>query len=208
MNRRQIPKASGTLKGRRSAQSAQRRRDVIRAAYQALAEKGFEGLRMREIAKRAGMDHATLHYYFAGKEALIHGVLDYIVQELSIGRGPATEARDIGPRQRLAAHFDELVRQVRERPDMFVVLAEINARSTRDEAVRSVVAENDRGWKRFLMEILKEGIQRREFRARLGAEAAAEAIRAMVRGLSVTCSGRADAMERPLRQLRLWLEAK
>jgi hypothetical protein len=91
---------------------------------------------------------------------------------------------------------------------MFVVLAEINARSTRDEAVRSVVAENDRGWKRFLMEILKEGIQKREFRARLGAEAAAEAIRAMVRGLSVTCSGRADAMERPLRQLRLWLEAK
>jgi hypothetical protein len=66
---------------------------------------------------------------------------------------------------------------------MFVVLAEINARSTRDEAVRSVVAKNDRGWKRFLMEILKEGIQKREFRARLGAEAAAEAIRGDGAGL-------------------------
>ena len=39
---------------------------------------------MRDIAKRAGIDHATLRYYFAGKKALItdpwiHGVLDYIV---------------------------------------------------------------------------------------------------------------------------------
>jgi hypothetical protein len=139
---------------------------------------------------------------------VIHGVLDYIVQELSIGRGPATEARGVGPRRRLAAHFDELMRQAREKPEMFVVLAEINARSTRDRAVRSVVAENDRGWNRFLMEILKEGMQKKEFHARLGPEAAAEAILAMVRGLSVTCAGRADAMKRPLRQLRMWLEAK
>src|SRR5882757_6025799 len=86
--------------------TVERRREVIQAAYQTLAEKGFEGLRMREIAKRAGMNHATLHYYFAGKEALIDGVLDHIVQELSIGRGPGTE--NLGPRQRLVAHFDEL----------------------------------------------------------------------------------------------------
>ncbi len=184
----------------------ERRRAIIHAAYQTLAEKGFEGLRMREIAKRAGMNHATLHYYFVGKEALIDGVLDHIVQELSIGRGPGTE--NLGPRQRLVAHFDELMRQVRLQPEMFVVLAEINARSMRDPAVRSVVAKNDRGWKRFLMEILQEGIRRKEFQARLDPETAAEAIISLVRGLSVTCAGRADAMERPLRQLSAWLVAK
>src|SRR5258708_35088562 len=100
---------------------AERRRAIIDAAYQTLAEKGFEGLRMREIAKRAGMNHATLHYYFAGKEALIDGVLEHIVQELSIGRGPATEAEGLSPRRRLAAHFGELIRQTREMPEMFVV---------------------------------------------------------------------------------------
>ena len=85
---------------------------------------------MREIAKRAGLNHATLHYYFAGKEALIDGVLDHIVQELSIGRGPGME--NLGPRQRLVAHFEELIRQARQQPEMFVILAEINARSMRD----------------------------------------------------------------------------
>ena len=200
------PTQRGRLEG--TIRSAHRRRDVIRAAYHAIAEKGFEGLRMREIAQRAGLDHATLHYYFAGKEALIRGVLDYIVQELSIGRGPTTHAKGIGPSRKLAVHLDALVRQAREKPEMFAVLAELNARSTRDRVLRSVVAENNRRWKRFLTEILREGMQKKELRARLGAETAAEAIMAMVRGLTVACAGRADSMKLPLRQLRMWLEAK
>lgn len=208
MNRLKPRTPSSGLKHRMAAQGAHRRNDVIRAAYRALAEKGFEGLRMRGIAKRAGMDHATLHYYFKGKEALIEGVLDYIVEGLSIGRGPSTEDKGITPSERLAAHFDELVRQVREKPEMFLVLAEINARAMRDPKVRSVAAENDERWKHFLMQIVKEGIQKGEFNSPLGPETAVDAIVAMVRGLSITYARRPNAMERPLRQLRMWLEAR
>jgi AcrR family transcriptional regulator len=208
VNREQRKAVGGALRRRMAAHSAQRRNDVVRAAYHLLAEKGFEGLRMRGIAERAGMDHATLHYYFKGKEALIHGVLDYIIQELSIGRSSAIEVRGLGPQERLAAHFDELVRQVRERPEMFLVLAEINARSMRDLKVHSVVAKNDRRWKRFLMQIVKEGIQKQELHSGLGPEVAVDAIIAIIRGLSVTYARRPEAMERTLRQLRIWLEAK
>ena len=208
MNQERRRAVGSALWRRMASDNSQRRRDVVRAAYQALAEKGFEGLRMREIAKRAGMDHATLHYYFKGKELLIHGVLNYIVEELSIGRFSATEVRGLGPQERLAAHFDELVGQVRERPEMFLVLAEINARAMRDSKVYLVVAENDRRWKRFLMKIVKEGMQKQEFHSRLGPEVAVDAIIAMVRGLSVRYVRRPEAMERALRQLRVWLEAK
>jgi AcrR family transcriptional regulator len=180
-----------------------RRRKVVLAAYQTLAEKGFEGLRMREIARRAGIDHATLHYYFAGKEALIHGVFDYIVQDLSLGRNPETESAQVTPRQRLAAHFEELKRQMRVRPEMFIVLAEINTRSTRDPRIRSVVARFNRKWKSFLLDILREGIERREFPAHLDPESAAEAIISLLRGLSVT-AGR--SIDRALGQLAVWLE--
>ena len=100
-------KRNSTLKSGEAPRHSKRRREVIRAAYRTLAEKGFEGLRMREIAKRAGLDHATLHHYFAGKEALIHGVLDYRVQELSTGRNRVTEAKGTTPRRRLAAHFQD-----------------------------------------------------------------------------------------------------
>jgi AcrR family transcriptional regulator len=204
------PKRTGTLdkflRNNRSTNGAERRRAIVRAAYQTLAEKGFEGLRMREIAKRAGIDHSTLHYYFAGKEALIDGIVDHIVQDLSIGRTPAIESGEIGPRQRLIAHFDALIQQMRERPEMFVVLAEIHARSMRDPAVRSIVARNDRGWKRFLIEILQAGIQEKEFHTELVPEVAAETIISFVRGLTVTCASQAGLMKRPLQQLLRWLE--
>lgn len=75
----------------------------------------------------------------------------------------------------------------------------------RDPAVRSVVLENDKRWKDFLIKILKEGIQRKEFYARLDPDSVAEVIVSLVRGLSVTTAGGAQAMERPLRQLRTWL---
>jgi hypothetical protein len=78
----------------------------------------------------------------------------------------------------------------------------------RDSEVRSVVTKNDRGWKRFLLEILREGIQKKEFHASLDPELAASVIIALIRGLYVTSAGRVDDMERPLRQVSRWLEAK
>jgi AcrR family transcriptional regulator len=185
---------------------AQRRREIVRAAYLAIAEKGFEGLRMREIAQRAGLDHATLHYYFTGKEALIDGVFNYIVNDLSIGRAPAEETEKLGPRDLLHAHFREIVRQVREQPEMFVVLTEINARATRDARVRAIVAKNDQAWKEFLMAILREGIKEKEFLVEMGVEVAAETIISLIRGSNATGAGRTEKLERALQQLSLWLE--
>ena len=57
-----------------------RRRALVEAAYDQIAERGFEGLRTRDVAARVGVNIATLHYYFPTKEALISGVLDLAMQ--------------------------------------------------------------------------------------------------------------------------------
>jgi DNA-binding transcriptional regulator YbjK len=59
-----------------SAKSNERRHEIVHAAYQTLAENGFEGLRMfGRSPKEPGLT-IPLHYYFSGKEALIDGVVD------------------------------------------------------------------------------------------------------------------------------------
>ncbi len=60
----------GYLKGRI------RREDIITAAAAAYGELGYQGSSLREIAKRVGISHAGLLYYFPTKEALLAAVLE------------------------------------------------------------------------------------------------------------------------------------
>ena len=60
----------GYLKGRI------RREDIISAAAVVYGEVGYHGASLREIAKRVGITHAGLLYYFPSKEALLAAVLE------------------------------------------------------------------------------------------------------------------------------------
>jgi AcrR family transcriptional regulator len=60
MSAKPKPKKAEKSAGGVVTRSLERRREIVRAAYETIAERGFEGLRMREVANRAGMNHATL----------------------------------------------------------------------------------------------------------------------------------------------------
>jgi AcrR family transcriptional regulator len=51
------------------------RTTILDAAEDELAEHGFHGARMMTIAKRAGVTHGLLHYYFGSKDGLYEGVI-------------------------------------------------------------------------------------------------------------------------------------
>lgn len=53
--------------------------DILRAAEQVFARAGFGGATMAEIALRAGLPKASLHYYFGTKRAMYRAVLDHIL---------------------------------------------------------------------------------------------------------------------------------
>jgi len=60
----------GYLKGRI------RREDIITTAVAVYAEAGYHGSSLREIARRVGITHAGLLYYFPSKESLLAAVLE------------------------------------------------------------------------------------------------------------------------------------
>jgi hypothetical protein len=113
---------------------------------------------------------------------------------------------EVSPRELVAGHFKALIRKMEKTPDLFVVLVEQQARAVREPALRAFFEKHDRGWKGFLVEILRAGIQKKEFPATLVPEVAADVIIAFVRGLSTTFSGRPELMKRPLQQMLRWLE--
>jgi len=51
--------------------------DIVDAAFHVFAESGYGGTSVREIARRAGIDHATLLHHFPHKPLLLQAVLEH-----------------------------------------------------------------------------------------------------------------------------------
>ncbi len=51
--------------------------DIVEAAFQVFAESGYGGTSVRQIARRAGINHATLLHHFPHKWLLLQSVLEH-----------------------------------------------------------------------------------------------------------------------------------
>ncbi|MGZ2744340.1 TetR/AcrR family transcriptional regulator [Burkholderia stagnalis] len=65
------------------AKREQLKAQIIQGAIDALAESGPAAVTTRKIAAKAGVNLATLHYYFESKDALLIGALEAIVAQMS-----------------------------------------------------------------------------------------------------------------------------
>lgn len=55
---------------------------IFRAATEIFEEKGMSGARMQDIADRAGINKALLHYYFRSKEKLFEAVFEMLTEKM------------------------------------------------------------------------------------------------------------------------------
>lgn len=56
--------------------------DIFRAAEHVFHECGYDGARMQEIADRAGINKAMLHYYYRSKDRLFHAVFTHTLGQI------------------------------------------------------------------------------------------------------------------------------
>lgn len=55
---------------------------ILRAATEIFQQKGFSGAKMQEIADKAEINRAMLHYYFRNKKNLFQGILQSGIKEM------------------------------------------------------------------------------------------------------------------------------
>jgi len=164
-------------------------------AYRHIAGKGFEGLRVRDVAAEAGINHATLLYYFPTKEALIQGVVDLLIQEFQISRVPRPAEAALTPLTELRLEFDDLRYRFREMPEMMVVLGELFGRARRDSALAGILQRLDDGWRGYLVSILERGVQTGVFRLDLDLVTTATAIMVQLKGVCFQAPAQPDPAE-------------
>ena len=169
--------------------SDSRQQALVSAAFHHIAAKGFEGLRLRQVAAEVGINHATLHHYFPTKADLIAGVVEYATRQF----WPTMPAEG-GPAERLRTHLTTLDHMMQVQPELFSVLAELDLRAERDAAVKATLERYEAGWREVLTEALCEGIEQGVWKAELDAPAAVELIIATVKGVRLLPDKASDVL--------------
>ena len=83
------------------------RASILDAAEDEFAQYGFHGTRMVAIAKRAGVTHGLLHYYFDSKDRLYQEVVGRLFQRhLRLFEQLGVSGASISPREVVLRSFD------------------------------------------------------------------------------------------------------
>jgi AcrR family transcriptional regulator len=148
-----------------------RKRAIAAAARSLIVEKGFEGLRTREIAERVGINVATLHYHIPTKDALIELVAqsmkeDFMEQYYRYPREGRT------PQQLLELEIEKHQATRRHNPELLFVMEEMGRRARHDPTIAHYIDPMRGYWRQQIIDILKDGVADGSFRADLDPEAA------------------------------------
>jgi len=167
------------------SQGEERRQSLVEAAYHLIAEGGFERLRTRDIAARAGVNIATLHYYFARKEDLIQGVVEYLLRQFMTAYLPGSSFEMHTPLEQIRGELAEMQYLLHEKPDMFIVMNELVLRSLHDPAIRAHLTWLEKGWHGYLEGVLRQGKEQGLFRSDLDADGGATWLILLIKGTTL-----------------------
>ena len=177
-----------------------RQEALVRAAFNQIAERGFEGLRTREVAAGVGLNIATLHYYFPTKEALIRGVVAH-----AMDRFRSTLAPHGSPADQLRNHLRAVRKLLRDEPEVGAVMGELALRSARDPAMARIMGEAFQAWQRTLRGLLQRAAGDGYLAGDLDYDDVAALIMATLTSMTLPSTASADRTDRAFRQLERWL---
>jgi AcrR family transcriptional regulator len=183
-----------------TATQKDRRGALVRAAYNQIAGRGFEGLRTREVAAEAGVNIATLHYYFPTKEKLIEGVVEHAME-----RFRTTLAPHGSPSDQLRNHLRSVRRLVQDEPELGIVMGELALRSARDPGIARIMRETNEGWHRIVRGLLRRAVKEGNLRPEMNSDEVAAMVVATLRNLTLPMASSGPRGDQALRQLERWL---
>lgn len=148
------------------------RNKIFRTAAQLFAQKGYNGVSMREISEAAGLSKPTIYYYFGSKEGIYKELLHVsLAQGLSLF--DAIVKRDMPVKQKLIEIVKFRFRQGREHPEFVKFVLSLFVVPERLPFLSHFIqeAENRR---KILISLVQEGKDKGEFGVTAHAELTAE----------------------------------
>lgn len=138
-----------------------RRRQVLQSAIRCLARDGYDRVRLRDIAREAGVSTGVIQHHFDSREELLEQACRQASDEL-LDAWAAAVAGVRDPWQRIVALLRELTEQPQIR-EHCITWIEFVAASTRHPALREGVATIYGAWAALLNDAVADGVAAGQF---------------------------------------------
>lgn len=163
---------------------AARRAQIIRCAIDALAEVGFGGASLAEIAKRAGVSKGVVSYYFAGKDDLLGHVLFDVYTRAGAAIAERV-AKEQDPAGTIRGYIEANLEFLATHPADIAAVVEVAANARRPDGSLRFAPQGEDPVLGHLEQLLREGQASGAFR-----DFDARSLAIIIRGAIDTASGR------------------
>lgn len=165
----------------RYKKSEEKRKQILYAAFEAVAEHGYDSVTLQTIADHAGVSKGVVHYYFDNKEAVLTDLLDWLTAKI-YEKEQAAVSQAQGASQMLEAYLGSVFVSARENRKFYRVYLDFLARASQIPAFREINGRFYRNCASISSAIIAAGQEEGIFERGVKADEAAPAMRALIDG--------------------------
>ena len=137
------------------------REKILSAAVQLFAEYGYHAAPLRDIARIAGIQAASIYYHYANKQALLVEIMETYMRHLNTNLERILR-KQVGPEERLHEAIANHIRlHTTYKAEFFIIDTEI--RALEGENRQYVLSMRDQ-YEALLQQLLRDGMEQDIFR--------------------------------------------
>ncbi|MCH6263978.1 MULTISPECIES: TetR/AcrR family transcriptional regulator [Neobacillus] len=144
----------------REQKIAKKKREILRSAAAVLAEKGYHGTTMEEIAAQLLMTKGSMYYYFKNKDDILYHC-HQMIMELSLEKIEEVVHSDLNPIEKLESAIKAHILLSTKEKSMFMIMDKPYQKFTDDQL--NEVLDARRNYAHYFDKILNEGIEKQVF---------------------------------------------
>ncbi|CAD7798610.1 putative HTH-type transcriptional regulator YttP [Chryseobacterium aquaeductus] len=133
--------------------------NILFAAEQLFAEKGFAGTSTREISKAANVNISMISYYFGSKEKLYEKLVEYRMSEGQYFSNEMLERTDINEMEKIERIVDQFAERVRNHKLFFRIMQREQLYSDNPQIVE-FIRQTKLSFISMYSKILENGLQK------------------------------------------------
>lgn len=135
---------------------------IIKVTEKLIAEKGYEGTSVRDIAQEAGVNVAMISYYFGSKEKLFQALFSYRISLSKLRLENLLQDKEMTPTEKIDRLISDYVDKFISNPHFHRIV--IKGQMYKDmQEITTMIYENKLENLELIKKIVQEGQRKKEF---------------------------------------------